>query len=190
MTASADETPADDATDYRSTVFLPKTAFPMRANLPGARAGDPGALGRSWTSTSACARTPRAARSSSSTTARPTPTAISTWAPALNKILKDVVNRSQQMLGKDAVYVPGWDCHGLPIEWQIEQRYRAGRPGQGRGAAGRVPARVPRVRRALDRRPARRVQAPGRGRRLGASLHDHGLPGRGRDRPRARASSC
>ena len=43
---------------------------------------------------------------------------------ALNKILKDVVNRSQQMLGKDAVYVPGWDCHGLPIEWQIEQRYR------------------------------------------------------------------
>ena len=43
---------------------------------------------------------------------------------ALNKILKDVVNRTQQMLGKDAVYVPGWDCHGLPIEWQIEQRYR------------------------------------------------------------------
>ena len=43
---------------------------------------------------------------------------------ALNKILKDVVNRSQQMLGKDAVYVPGWDCHGLPIEWQIEQDYR------------------------------------------------------------------
>ena len=43
---------------------------------------------------------------------------------ALNKILKDVVNRGQQMLGKDAVYVPGWDCHGLPIEWQIEQRYR------------------------------------------------------------------
>ena len=43
---------------------------------------------------------------------------------AFNKILKDVVNRSQQMLGKDAVYVPGWDCHGLPIEWQIEQRYR------------------------------------------------------------------
>jgi isoleucyl-tRNA synthetase len=43
---------------------------------------------------------------------------------ALNKILKDVVNRSQQMLGKDANYVPGWDCHGLPIEWQIEQDYR------------------------------------------------------------------
>ena len=44
---------------------------------------------------------------------------------ALNKILKDVVNRSQQMLGKDAHYVPGWDCHGLPIEWKIEEQYRA-----------------------------------------------------------------
>ena len=43
---------------------------------------------------------------------------------ALNKILKDVINRNQQMLGKDANYVPGWDCHGLPIEWQIEQKYR------------------------------------------------------------------
>ncbi|TXH38797.1 MAG: isoleucine--tRNA ligase [Rhodospirillaceae bacterium] len=43
---------------------------------------------------------------------------------ALNKILKDVINRSQQMLGKDACYVPGWDCHGLPIEWKIEEKYR------------------------------------------------------------------
>ena len=43
---------------------------------------------------------------------------------ALNKILKDVVNRSQSMLGKDANYVPGWDCHGLPIEWKIEEQYR------------------------------------------------------------------
>src|SRR6202011_1972904 len=44
---------------------------------------------------------------------------------ALNKILKDVVNRSQQMLGKDAPFIPGWDCHGLPIEWIIEEKYRA-----------------------------------------------------------------
>ncbi len=44
---------------------------------------------------------------------------------ALNKILKDIVTRSQQMLGFDSNYVPGWDCHGLPIEWQIEQEYRA-----------------------------------------------------------------
>ncbi len=44
---------------------------------------------------------------------------------ALNKVLKDVVNRAQQMLGKDAPYVPGWDCHGLPIEWIVEEQYRA-----------------------------------------------------------------
>src|SRR5688500_18505397 len=43
---------------------------------------------------------------------------------ALNKILKDVINRHQQMIGKDANYVPGWDCHGLPIEWKIEEEYR------------------------------------------------------------------
>jgi len=42
----------------------------------------------------------------------------------LNKILKDFVIRSQTMLGKDAPYVPGWDCHGLPIEWKIEEQYR------------------------------------------------------------------
>ncbi|WP_163769899.1 class I tRNA ligase family protein, partial [Proteus mirabilis] len=44
---------------------------------------------------------------------------------ALNKILKDVVVRSQGALGRDANYVPGWDCHGLPIEWKIEEQYRA-----------------------------------------------------------------
>ncbi|MEE1544715.1 MAG: class I tRNA ligase family protein, partial [Alphaproteobacteria bacterium] len=43
---------------------------------------------------------------------------------ALNKILKDVVNRTRQMSGLDSHYIPGWDCHGLPIEWQIEQDYR------------------------------------------------------------------
>ena len=43
----------------------------------------------------------------------------------LNHILKDFVVRSQQMLGKDAPYVPGWDCHGLPIEWKVEEQYRA-----------------------------------------------------------------
>ena len=43
---------------------------------------------------------------------------------ALNKVLKDMVVRSQQMMGRDARYVPGWDCHGLPIEWKIEEQYR------------------------------------------------------------------
>ena len=43
---------------------------------------------------------------------------------ALNKILKDVIVRTQQMTGKDSIYVPGWDCHGLPIEWKVEEEYR------------------------------------------------------------------
>ena len=43
---------------------------------------------------------------------------------ALNKVLKDMVVRSQQMMGKNARYIPGWDCHGLPIEWKIEEKYR------------------------------------------------------------------
>ena len=43
---------------------------------------------------------------------------------ALNKILKDMVTRFHQMDGKDSVYVPGWDCHGLPIEWKIEEQYK------------------------------------------------------------------
>ena len=43
----------------------------------------------------------------------------------MNKILKDAVVRSQQMMGHDANYVPGWDCHGLPIEWKVEEQYRA-----------------------------------------------------------------
>ena len=51
---------------------------------------------------------------------------------ALNKIHKDVINRTRQMAGYDANYIPGWDCHGLPIEWKIEEEYRAQEPGQGR----------------------------------------------------------
>jgi len=43
---------------------------------------------------------------------------------ALNKILKDMITRFHQMDGKDSVYVPGWDCHGLPIEWKIEEEYK------------------------------------------------------------------
>ena len=58
-------------------------------------------------------------------TGRLTPTATSISGTAVNKILKDVVTRSQQMLGFDSNYVPGWDCHGLPIEWKIEEDYRA-----------------------------------------------------------------
>jgi isoleucyl-tRNA synthetase len=110
-------------TDYRATVFLPKTAFPMKANLA---AREPEILAR-WAALDLYRRLREQARNREKFILHDGPPYANGhlhMGTALNKILKDVVNRSQQMLGKDAVYVPGWDCHGLPIEWQIEQRYR------------------------------------------------------------------
>ena len=113
--------------DYRDTVFLPRTGFPMRAGLP---AREPEILER-WARLDLYRKLREAAAGREKFVLHDGPPYANGhlhMGTALNKILKDVINRSQQMLGKDAVYVPGWDCHGLPIEWQIEQRYRrAGR---------------------------------------------------------------
>ena len=92
---------------------------------------------------------------------------------ALNKILKDVVNRSQQMTGKNANYVPGWDCHGLPIEWQVEQRYRDAGATRTGADPWSFAARMPRVRRALDRRAAQGVHPPRLRRRLEQPYANH-----------------
>ena len=117
------------ARDYSETLFLPKTDFPMRAGLPQK---EPELLAR-WQKIDLYGRLRSAAKG------RPR-FALHDGPPyangnihighALNKILKDVVTRSQQMLGADSNYVPGWDCHGLPIEWKIEEEnYRAkGKP--------------------------------------------------------------
>jgi isoleucyl-tRNA synthetase len=110
-------------TDYRSTVFLPKTDFPMRASLP---AREPELLAR-WERLDLYRRLREDSAGREKFVLHDGPPYANAhihMGTALNKILKDVVNRSQQMLGKDAAYVPGWDCHGLPIEWQIEQQYR------------------------------------------------------------------
>lgn len=111
--------------DYSTTLFLPQTDFPMRAGLPQK---EPEMLAR-W------ARLDLYRRSRETAAGRPRfilhdgpPYANGNIhiGHALNKILKDVVTRSQQMLGYDSNYVPGWDCHGLPIEWKIEEEnYRA-----------------------------------------------------------------
>jgi isoleucyl-tRNA synthetase len=118
----APEAPA--ARDYRGTVILPKTDFPMRGDLPKR---EPDWLAR-WERIGLWERLRK------QSAGRPKfvlhdgppyangPLHIGT---ALNKILKDVVNRAAQMAGHDADYVPGWDCHGLPIEWKIEEGYRA-----------------------------------------------------------------
>ena len=111
-------------TDYRPTVFLPKTDFPMRGDLPKR---EPVILAR-WAEIDLYQRLREGAAGRKKFVLHDGPPYANGHlhiGHALNKILKDVVNRSQQMLGLDAPYVPGWDCHGLPIEWMIEEKYRA-----------------------------------------------------------------
>ncbi|WP_342078456.1 isoleucine--tRNA ligase [Yoonia sp. SS1-5] len=112
-----------EKTDYKSTLNLPRTDFPMRAGLPKR---EPDWLAR-WAQIGVYQKL-------RDKEGRP-PFTLHDGPPyanghlhighALNKILKDMVVRSQQMMGKDARYIPGWDCHGLPIEWKIEEQYRA-----------------------------------------------------------------
>ncbi len=121
MTDAPETTPA--VRDYRGTVFLPRTAFPMKGDLPKR---EPQTLER-WRRLDLWSRLRERSRG------RP-PFVLHDGPPyangplhighALNKILKDVVNRAAQMAGHDADYVPGWDCHGLPIEWKVEEEYR------------------------------------------------------------------
>ncbi len=177
-----------EAPDYSQTLFLPKTDFPMRAGLPQK---EPEILAR-WAREGLYAALRQSAKGRPKFVLHDGPPYANGnihIGHALNKILKDLVVRSQQMAGKDSNYVPGWDCHGLPIEWKVEEEhYRR----QGQGEAGffrsggdrRLPPGMPRLRRTLARRAARGVQAPGRGRRLGPSLLDHELSRRGADRAR------
>ncbi len=109
--------------DYKSTLFLPRTAFPMKAGLPRR---EPGLLER-WQRIDLWRRLRAAAAGREKFILHDGPPYANGpihIGHALNKILKDIVNRAAQMSGLDAHYVPGWDCHGLPIEWQIEVEYR------------------------------------------------------------------
>jgi isoleucyl-tRNA synthetase len=111
-------------TDYSKTLFLPQTDFPMRAGLPQR---EPELLAR-WRKIGLYARLREVAGGRAKFVLHDGPPYANGpihIGHALNKILKDVVTRSQQMLGFDSNYVPGWDCHGLPIEWKIEEDYRA-----------------------------------------------------------------
>ncbi len=112
------------STDYKDTVFLPRTDFPMRAGLPKR---EPEILER-WAAQGLYARLREAGRGRDKFVLHDGPPYANGHlhiGHALNKILKDVIVRSRQMMGFDANYVPGWDCHGLPIEWKIEEKYRA-----------------------------------------------------------------
>jgi len=111
-------------TDYSATLFLPQTEFPMRAGLPDR---EPIWLER-WNKLDIFARQREQAADRPLFTLHDGPPYANGnihIGHALNKTLKDLVSRSMQMLGYNAAYVPGWDCHGLPIEWKIEEQYRA-----------------------------------------------------------------
>jgi isoleucyl-tRNA synthetase len=111
--------------DYSASLFLPQTDFPMRAGLPQK---EPELLAR-WEKTNLYRKLREEARGRPKFVLHDGPPYANGnihIGHALNKILKDMVTRSQQMLGKDSNYVPGWDCHGLPIEWKIEEdNYRS-----------------------------------------------------------------
>jgi len=113
----------DTTRDYRDTVFLPKTDFPMKAGLPQK---EPGIAAR-W-ETIGLYDVLRAARRGREKfilhDGPPYANGDIHVGHALNHILKDMVCRTRNLMGYDAPYVPGWDCHGLPIEWKVEEAYR------------------------------------------------------------------
>jgi isoleucyl-tRNA synthetase len=113
------------AKDYSKTLFLPQTAFPMRAGLPQR---EPGIL-KNWDEIGLYEKLREQAKGRAKFVLHDGPPYANGHihiGTSLNKILKDLVTKSQQMLGFDSNYVPGWDCHGLPIEWKVEEEnYRS-----------------------------------------------------------------
>src|SRR5208283_2505652 len=122
--APTDQPRADAPRDYRDTVFLPQTSFPMRGDLPKR---EPQILAK-WDAIDLWGKLRAASAGRPLFILHDGPPYANGHlhiGTALNKILKDVINRTRQMAGYDANYIPGWDCHGLPIEWKIEEAYRA-----------------------------------------------------------------
>ena len=107
----------------KEDVNLPKTSFLMKANLPNK---EPEIL-RIWEQLNLYKKLREARRGKEKFILHDGPPYANGhihMGTALNKILKDMVTKFHQMDGKDSVYVPGWDCHGLPIEWKIEEQYK------------------------------------------------------------------
>ncbi len=123
------------ARDYRDTVFLPKTEFPQRAGLPKR---EPEWIAR-WDDMKLYERMRQEAAGREKWLLHDGPPYANGHihlGTAMNKILKDICVRSRQMAGFDASYLPGWDCHGLPIEWKVEEEFR----GKGRTKDDVAPA--------------------------------------------------
>ncbi|MFZ4122847.1 MAG: class I tRNA ligase family protein, partial [Caulobacterales bacterium] len=115
---------AQEGRDYRETLFLPETDFPMRGGLPQK---EPEILAR-WDQQDLYGQMRKAALGRKPFVFHDGPPYANGpihIGHALNKTLKDLVVRSQGFLGFDADFIPGWDCHGLPIEWKVEEDFRA-----------------------------------------------------------------
>ena len=109
--------------DYKTSVYLPKTNFPMKAGLPN---NEPKIL-KIWQEQNLEGQIRKASKGREQFILHDGPPYANGHlhiGHALNQILKDVINRTRQMMGYNAYYVPCWDCHGLPIEWKIEEKYR------------------------------------------------------------------
>jgi isoleucyl-tRNA synthetase len=174
---------APDKPDYRSTVFLPRTDFPMKAGLPQK---EPAILAR-WLGDKLYGklRESRAGREKFILHDGP-PYANGDMhiGHALNHILKDMVVRTQTLLGKDAPYVPGWDCHGLPIEWKVEEQYRKKKLNKDEVPIREFRAEC-RAMRSIGSTCSASTETARHRRRLGQSVPDDGLSGRSDDRRRA-----
>ncbi|HIP06334.1 MAG TPA: isoleucine--tRNA ligase, partial [Mariprofundaceae bacterium] len=109
--------------NYKDTVFLPKTDFPMRGNLP---VNEPKRLAK-WEEANLYAQIREARKDAPKFILHDGPPYANGSihiGHAVNKVLKDIVVRSRTMMGFDAPYVPGWDCHGLPIELKVEEKFK------------------------------------------------------------------
>ncbi|MER8727428.1 isoleucine--tRNA ligase [Mesorhizobium sp. M1027] len=118
------DTETAETIDYSKTLYLPQTDFPMRAGLPEKEP----LLVKRWQDMDLYRKLREDAAGREKYVLHDGPPYANGnihIGHALNKILKDVITRSFQMRGYDSNYVPGWDCHGLPIEWKIEEQYRA-----------------------------------------------------------------
>ena len=120
--------------DYSKTLYLPQTDFPMRAGLPK---NEPKIQSR-WDEMDIYRELRKRSAGREKYVLHDGPPYANGnlhIGHALNKTIKDIITRSFQMRGFDSNYVPGWDCHGLPIEWKVEEKYRKKKQEQGRGAA-------------------------------------------------------
>ncbi len=118
-----DTTTKTEGRDWSETLYLPQTEFPMRAGLPEK---EPQIIAR-WDEMQLYKRLRETSKGRPKYVLHDGPPYANGHlhiGHALNKILKDLITRSFQMRGYDSNYVPGWDCHGLPIEWKIEEQYR------------------------------------------------------------------